>query len=135
MARMLIAAVSAGLALPAPALADYTLELVATGKREYYCTATMRLTNRSDTTLTEISGHFFVYVDGAQAGRSKGTWFIGLAPGDSAEAVFETPNAPCTELDRYDFVIGACRIAAGFEDPSVCASLTEPVAPVRLAPP
>lgn len=100
---------------------DFTLRVTDTGQREYYCTVTVALENVSGAPLTEISGFFFTFADDAQVGRSKGSWFLNVAPGDTAEAVFETPNAPCAEIDRYDFVIGACRIGQSFDAKSVCA--------------
>lgn len=105
------------------AASDYVLSLLDTGQREYYCTATIALENQTDEPLTEISGYFFTFVGDQKVGRSKGSWFMNVAPGGSATATFETPNAPCTEIDRYDFVIGACRIDAGFMDKAECASL------------
>ncbi|MCV3272854.1 hypothetical protein [Roseobacter sinensis] len=54
-------------------------------------------------------------------GRSKGASFFNVAPGASATATFETPNAPCDAVERYDMVIGACRIDASFADKSLCA--------------
>ncbi|MEM1429745.1 MAG: hypothetical protein AAGG09_09825 [Pseudomonadota bacterium] len=101
--------------------ADYMLALKETGLREYYCTITVSLTNMSDTTLTEISGFFYSYIGGEQVGRSKGTWFMNVSPGEEIARVFETPNAPCDDVTRYEFVVGACRLGAGFEDVSVCA--------------
>ena len=117
--------------VPDVALAsDYVLSLSDTGKREYYCTATITLENRTDAPLTEISGYFFTFVGEEQVGRSKGSWFMNVPAGGSAEAVFETPNAPCTEIDRYDFIIGACRMDAGFIDKADCASRIDAEAPL-----
>ncbi|MEM8824470.1 MAG: hypothetical protein AAGF30_12730 [Pseudomonadota bacterium] len=118
------------LALPSPALADWALDLVGTGQREYYCTGTVRLTNQSDAPLTELSGFFLIHLDGEQVGRSKGTWFMNVPPGGTAEAVFETPNAPCAEADRWEFVVGACRVDAGFEDKAACAARIDVTAPL-----
>lgn len=104
-----------------PAAADYVLAIERTGLREYYCTLTVSLTNTTDETLTEISGFFYSYIGSEQVGRSKGSWFMNVAPGATATATFETPNAPCDTVTRYDFVVGACRLDAGFEDHEVCA--------------
>lgn len=61
-------------AVPSFALAsDYVLSLSDTGKRAYYCTATITLENQTDAPLTEISGHFFTFVGDEQVGRSKGS--------------------------------------------------------------
>ncbi|MGB3554990.1 MAG: hypothetical protein WBA25_10160 [Jannaschia sp.] len=129
--RPAIPLLTAALTLPLPALAaDWRLELLETGQREYYCTGTIRLTNKGDAALTELSGFFLIEIDGEQVGRSKGNWFLNLAPGASAEAVFETPNAPCAEADRWTFVVGACRLDAGFEDKAACAARIDTVAPL-----
>lgn len=121
----------ASLLVPTCALAsDYELSLADTGQREYYCTATVTLENKSDAKLTEISGFFFTFVGEEQVGRSKGAWFLEVPAGETATAVFETPNAPCTEIDRYDFVVGACRLDAGFIQKEDCANLLSGVAPI-----
>ncbi|MEL7014174.1 MAG: hypothetical protein AAFO72_12960 [Pseudomonadota bacterium] len=105
---------------------DYILTLHETGQREYYCTMRVTLENQSDAPLTEISGFFYSYIDGEQVGRSKGTWFMNVPAGETAEAVFETPNSPCDQATRHDFVVGACRITGpGFDDTSVCANRLE----------
>ncbi|WP_299206118.1 hypothetical protein [uncultured Tateyamaria sp.] len=117
------------LLLSAPAVADYSLAITDTGKRDYYCTITVALTNDSDAHLTEINGFFLNYIGDKQVGRSKGASFFNVAPGTSVSAVFETPNAPCTEVERYDMIIGACRLGSSFEDKSVCVdqmALTPP---------
>lgn len=103
------------------ALADYKLNLTETGLRDYYCTITVTLTNETDAALTEVNGFFLSFVEEEQVGRSKGSSFMNVPPGGIATAIFETPNAPCDDVTRYDFVIGACRVGAGFEDRSVCA--------------
>lgn len=112
--------------------ADYTLRVGDTGKRDYYCTLTAILENGSDVPLTEISGFFYAYVGEEQVGRSKGAWFMNIAPGGRAEAEFETPNAPCQEVDRYVFVLGACRIGATFEDRADCTNLLDGQAPIEI---
>ncbi|MEM9971507.1 MAG: hypothetical protein AAF762_10470 [Pseudomonadota bacterium] len=122
--------------VPVVAFADvYKLELIETGQREYYCTATMQLTNTSDELLTEISGFFYAYAGETQVGRSKGTWFMNVAPGETAVGVFETPSAPCGKIDRYDFVVGACRFGSEFADTALCAEKITPVMPVQMAQP
>lgn len=55
---------------------------------------------------------------------------MNVPSGGTATATFETPNAPCTEIDRHDFVIGACRIEAGFIDKANCAARIGGVAPI-----
>lgn len=116
-----------------PALADYELALTDIGKRDYYCTITVELTNQSETMLTEINAFFLNYVGDTQVGRSKGASFMNVAPGAVASATFETPNAPCsateTQVESYQMVIGACRIDNTFEDKAACVDA------VRLAPP
>lgn len=117
------------------AAADFALTLEGKGLREYYCTITVSLTNNSDAPLTEISGYFLSYVGEERVGRSKGTWFMNVAPGEGQQKVFETPNAPCDEVTRYDFIIGACRLGTGFEDVSVCAERLELNAPLSAVEP
>ena len=122
-----LAATAFCFALPVSAAAegakDYVLSLEGSGLREYYCQITVALENRTDAPLTEISGHFYSYIGAEKVGRSKGAWFMGVAPGGRAEATFETPHAPCDGVERYEFVVGACRIGAGFEDQGYCAGL------------
>ncbi|MEM7711104.1 MAG: hypothetical protein AAF264_10230 [Pseudomonadota bacterium] len=121
------------LALPTPAMADWTLDLIGTGQREYYCTGTVRLTNNGDAPITELSGFFLIHLDGAQVGRSKGTWFLDVPPGGTAEATFETPNAPCAEADDWTYVVGACRLDDGFADKAACAARVDASAPLTVA--
>lgn len=114
-------------------MADYAIEIEGTGMRAYYCTITVSLHNQTDAPLTEVNGHFFSYLDGTQVGRSKGASFLNVAPDGRAEAVFETPNAPCDEVTSYQFVIGACRIDTAFIPKQDCAALIDPVAPIMGA--
>ncbi|MEM9797284.1 MAG: hypothetical protein AAF919_12385 [Pseudomonadota bacterium] len=130
--RILFAAILA-VAPAMPTFADYRLELIDTGQRAYYCTATIRLTNATQTPLTELSGYFLLHIGNEQVGRSKGTWFLNVPAGGSADAVFETPNAPCESVDRYDYVIGACRFGKNFAAVEECAALIAPTAPVVLS--
>ncbi|GIT93191.1 hypothetical protein JANAI62_36650 [Jannaschia pagri] len=126
--------VIAALALPLPAAAqEWRIELIETGLREYYCTGLVRLTNDSDQVLEELSGFFLIQKDGVQVGRSQGTWFLNVAPGETAEATFETPNAPCAEADRWDYIVGACRLDGAFADKQACAARIEGVAPLSAA--
>ena len=128
----LIAAVSLG-ATPLHA-ADYTISLKDTALREYYCQITVTLENTTDAPLTEISGFFYAYIGDEQVGRSKGSWFMNVPPGGAATATFETPNAPCDEVERYEFVLGACRLQGpGFEDVATCAPLIEGADPLAMA--
>ncbi|QPH55634.1 hypothetical protein [Pontivivens ytuae] len=115
------AVLALGLGSGTTAAADYRLTLTDTGLREYYCTITVTLTNETDAPLTEVNGFFLSFVEDEQVGRSKGSSFMNVPPGGAVSATFETPNAPCDEVTRYDFVIGACRLGSGFEDHSVCA--------------
>ncbi len=113
---------------------DYHLTLVETGLREYYCQITVELENKSGEPLVEISGFFYNYIGAREVGRSKGTWFMNVASGEKAIATFETPNGPCTDDVRYEFVVGACRLEAAFEDTSVCAeriSFSKPLSASR----
>ena len=113
--------------------ADYAITLTDTGLREYYCQITVALENTTDAPLTEISGFFYAYIGEEKVGRSKGSWFMNVPPGGTATATFETPNAPCDDVERYEFVLGACRIGAGFEDVSDCAARVEGAAPLTMA--
>ena len=80
-----------------------------------------------------MNGHFFSFLGDEHVGRSKGASFLNLAPGDSAEAVFETPNAPCDDVTSYRFVIGACRIESSFIDKAECAGLIDSTDPISGA--
>ncbi|MEM1129208.1 MAG: hypothetical protein AAGH83_01665 [Pseudomonadota bacterium] len=115
--------------------AQYVLTIEGTGLREYYCQIVVSLENQSDEPLTEISGFFYNYVGEDLVGRSKGTWFMGVEPGARAEATFETPNAPCDDVDRYEFILGACRIGAEFEDKNFCAGLISGDGPITVGNP
>ncbi|WP_299678697.1 hypothetical protein [uncultured Roseobacter sp.] len=118
-----------------PAVADYTLQITEIGKRDYYCTITVALTNDSAEPLTEINAFFLNYIGEQQVGRSKGASFFNVAPGASATATFETPNAPCGEVERYDMVIGACRLGSSFADKAICADRMALTAPFGTATP
>ena len=102
---------------------DYVLSLEGTGLREYYCQIHVTLENRSGSDLTEISGYFYNFIGSEQVGRSKGTWFLNVPAGATVTSTFETPNAPCNTVERYDFVVGACRFDISFVDKSACAAL------------
>lgn len=119
----------------APALAEYRLEITETGQRDYYCIITVELTNDSAEPLTEINAFFLNYIGQEQVGRSKGASFFNVAPGASATATFETPNAPCVEVERYDMVIGACRLDASFAEKAICADRMALTAPFGTATP
>ena len=113
---------------------DYLLTLIDSKLREYYCQITVTLENTTDAPLTEISGFFYAYIGDEEVGRSKGAWFMNVPAGGVAEATFETPNAPCDEVERYEFVLGACRLAGpGFEDVATCAPLIGGAAPLVMA--
>ncbi|WP_299605375.1 hypothetical protein [uncultured Tateyamaria sp.] len=56
------------LLLSTPAVADYSLAITDTGKRDYYCTITVALTNDSDAHLTEINAFFLNYIGDKQVG-------------------------------------------------------------------
>lgn len=116
-----------------PASAEYKLALIDTGMRDYYCTITVELTNTSSAPLTEINAFFLNYVGDKLVGRSKGSSFMNVAPGATALAMFETPNAPCTEVESYQPVIGACRLGVAFEDKSVCVEKLALDAPFKPA--
>ena len=131
--RTAVIVIAAALTGGPASAADYVLSLTDTGKREYYCQIMVTLENRSDTVLTEISGHFLSYLDEAQVGRSKGAWFMNVPPGGRAEAVFETPNAPCDAVERYAFIVGACRLGPDFAPQSVCAERMAGAGAIEIA--
>ncbi|MEM6758777.1 MAG: hypothetical protein AAF601_04800 [Pseudomonadota bacterium] len=114
--------------LAGPVAAEYRVALTDTGKRDYYCTITVTLTNESAEPLTEVNAFFLNFIGEEQVGRSKGASFFNVAPGASASAVFETPNAPCQDVEYYEMIIGACRLGSSFEPKAVCANkiLAEP---------
>jgi hypothetical protein len=104
--------------------------LAATGLGEYYCQVTLTLENRGAGALAKVNGHLVSEVDGERVGRSRGASFLDLAPGATAEAVFETPNVPCDAVTAYRLVVGARRDGHGFLDRADCAARIEPVAPI-----
>ncbi|MBX3664210.1 MAG: hypothetical protein KF834_00865 [Burkholderiales bacterium] len=109
---------------------DYALRLTGTGMRDYYCQIVVRLENRTDAPLAEIAGHFHSYIGQERVGRSRGAWFMNVPSKGTAEATFETPNAPCKNVERYEFVISACRTGTAFEDRAACAARIGVVAPI-----
>ncbi|MEM6460278.1 MAG: hypothetical protein AAF724_00015 [Pseudomonadota bacterium] len=136
--RPLCAAFLSGLFLcgtSAAATADtaetMALKLHDTGKREYYCTATFKLSAGKDPAYQDVNGYFYVFVGDEQVGRSKGASFRFNGGETTASATFETPNAPCTDVDGYVFVIGACMQNNAFVDQSACAASIAPSGPVR----
>ena len=134
---MLYRLIALGTLASGPVLADYTLALTETGKRDYYCTITVALTNHGEETLTEINAFFLNYIGADQVGRSKGASFMNVEPGASVSATFETPNAPCsattTDVESYEMIIGACRIGGGFEDKAVCVDRMVLAPPFKAA--
>lgn len=129
----LVLTAGVSLLIAAPALADYRLALIETGKREYYCTITVELTNESEELLTEMNVFFLNFIGTERVGRSKGASFLNVEPGQSASATFETPNAPCENVESYHPVVGACRLGPSFEDKSVCVDLLDIEAPFKSA--
>ncbi|RMA41440.1 TroA family protein [Rhodophyticola porphyridii] len=113
-----------------PPQPSYRLEFEGTSFREYYCGVTLRMTNESDETLTEINGFVASMKDGEQVGRSRGMSFLNLAPRESGSALFEAPHAPCDEATEYVFIVGACRFGPGFSPQDECAARIVGVAPV-----
>ena len=111
---------------------DYALSLEGTGLRDYYCQITVALENRTEAPLTEINGFFYAFVGEEKVGRSKGSGFLSVDPAARVEVTFETPNAPCDQIDRYEFVVGACRIGASFEDKAECAGRLEGARPITI---
>jgi len=103
-----------------------TLALEETGQREYYCTATFALTKPGGVPYQDINGFFYVLVGDEQVGRSKGASFGFGDDETSASATFETPNAPCADVDGYVFVVGACMQDGAFTDRNACAAAISP---------
>ncbi|MEQ9155631.1 hypothetical protein [Roseitalea porphyridii] len=115
----------AALAMPAPtAHADtpLALKLTDTGQRDYYCTATFKLDAPEGVAFQDVNGFFYVFVGDEQVGRSKGASFRFDDGQRTASATFETPNAPCGEVDGYVFVVGACMQEGSFIDRNECAA-------------
>ena len=127
-------AVVAFLAIPPfPAVAGegMTLTLQDTGKREYYCQATFELASPGEAMFQDVNGYFYVFVDDEQVGRSKGSSFRFDEGNSAASATFETPNAPCTDVNGFVFVVGACMQANSFVDRTECAAAIQPGDVVR----
>jgi len=125
------------LALPASiahAEPDLAFTLTETGQREYYCTATFELAAPGGAAFQDVNGFFYVFVGDEQVGRSKGSSFRFDDGQSAASATFETPNAPCGDVDGYVFVVGACMQDGSFIDRNECAAAIgadEPVTEVR----
>ncbi|MEM6566690.1 MAG: hypothetical protein AAF665_19725 [Pseudomonadota bacterium] len=117
----------------APAQAEYRLDLVDTGKRDYYCTITVSLTNEGGAQLTELNVFFLNFIGNEQVGRSKGASFMNVSPGASVEATFETPNAPCNDVETYHPIVGACRLGSSFEEKQVCVDRLDLTMPFKAA--
>ena len=124
-------AIAAGACLDNAGAAEFELSLTETGKRDYYCTVTLTVTNTTDdVVLDEINGRVMLRIGEEQVGRSKGASLLAAAPGGTASATFETPDAPCEEVDNYHFVVGICRIEGDFVGADECAPRIGGVAPV-----
>ena len=131
-----LAALGFGLGLCGPAVAaDYRLTLVETGTRDYYCTMTVMLENRAAITINDVNGRFNLLVGETVVGRTHPSSFWGVDPGTASTRVFESPSAPCAEVDGYVFIVGACRTDGTFQDPGDCAGSIETGAPIRAAVP
>ncbi|MEM9441755.1 MAG: hypothetical protein AAGA73_15020 [Pseudomonadota bacterium] len=113
--------------------ADYRMSLIETGKRDYYCTITVQVENMSEEVLADLNGHFISVKDDEDVGRSKGASFLNVEPGAISVAEFETPNAPCNEVNGYRFLVGACRVGTSFMDQGECAGRIQPDPPITEA--
>lgn len=111
--------------------AAFELELQDTGKRDYYCTATFALRTHASEPLDDVNGYFLVFAGEEQVGKTKATSFRFEDGKKLASAIFEAPNAPCAEIDGYQFVVGACLRDRKFLDLAECAAAISPLAPVR----
>ena len=131
----LAVAIAVGIVSAMPASAadadSLTLTITDTGQREYYCTATFEMAVPADAAIGDVNGYFYVFVGDEQVGRSKGASFRFPDGRASASATFETPNAPCADVDGYVFVVGACMRGGRFFDRDECASTITGDAPVR----
>ena len=88
--------------------------------------------NNTSEPLTEINGFVASMVDGVQIERSRGASFTDLAPGDSDQALFESPNVPYDTAMKYVFMVGACRFDATFSNKEICLERILGTAPVAL---
>ena len=111
------------------AAAEYRISLIDSGMRDYYCTVTVQIENRSADTLSDLNGFVLSLAGEDEVGRSRAVSFLNVAPGVAASAVFETPNAPCAEITGYRFVVGACRVGPKFHDQTDCAVRIDVVGP------
>lgn len=128
-----IAAALASIAGPGVAWADSAFQVDAghEGFREYYCVTLGSLTNTGAVPIREINGYFVIFQAGEEIGRSRGTSFLNVGPGETAEARFEAPNSPCDQADAYEFVVSACMRDQSFIDKAACASEIVGVGKVR----
>ncbi|MEM9709332.1 MAG: hypothetical protein AAF871_11115 [Pseudomonadota bacterium] len=109
--------------LATPAAAEPALSVTAEhqGFREYYCVTKGTLTNTGTDPIREVNGFFRIFKAGVEVGHSKGTSFLGLAPGESMEALFEAPNVPCDTADEYHFIVSTCMEGTSFINRALCA--------------
>ncbi|MEO1200584.1 MAG: hypothetical protein AAFX39_15355 [Pseudomonadota bacterium] len=106
--------------------ADYSLSVVETGQRDYYCTVTLRLDNASDGTVNDLNGSVVLLAGDEAVGQSRASSFLNVGPGETGERLFEAPNAPCAEVTEYRFDVNSCRIDGSFRDASECATRLAP---------
>ncbi len=131
LAAAFVGGIAAGACLDNAGAADFELSLTDTGKRDYYCTVTLTVTNTTDdVVLDEINGRLMLRIGEEQVARSKGASLLAAPPGGTASATFETPDAPCDDIDSYHFVVGICRIEGSFIGADECAPRISGIAPV-----
>ena len=113
--------------------ADFRMSVIETGVRSYYCTMTVRLENGAADTVNDLNGYFVLYAGNDQVGQSRASSFLDVAPGATSDAIFEAPNAPCSEITDVSFVVSACRIDQSFRDRADCVGRLETTPPIREA--
>ena len=112
---------------------DFRLSVVDSGLRDYYCTTTVRLENLSDSSLDDLNGFVLLLAGDEVLGQSRSSSFFGLGPGEVGDVTFDTPSAPCADVNGYRFVVGACRIDQSFQDRADCAGRLETLTPIHEA--
>lgn len=109
---------------------DYVARLTEAGTRDYYCTTTIEIENRSENPLTAVNA--FVDLVGAEGpiATSRGVFAGPIPPGESLAMTMDAPNEPCQEIESYVLVIGNCQIERSFLDVGECVAAFDVEAPV-----
>ncbi len=130
LARVIASLAGLGLAGPLHA-AEFRLSVADTGSRDYYCTVSVTVENGTAARLDDLNGVFDLLAGGGRVGSTRAGSFFAVAPGAAMTATFESPDAPCADIDGYRFLINSCRIDGQFLAADQCAGRITVVAPIQ----